>query len=176
MFEKINIQLIIVIAGIILLIALILYSSNFSAIKNSGNVNVEEKLKNDILNDDSIFDGSHQYADYPEKLEKAEKTNEEGVVEYKGKKFAVGKDNLFNVKEYLPQEKKEGWFTDPSTSIEINDISLIDNREFIGINTVGQSLRNANLNLRPQPPVPKVNVSPWNMSTIEPDTNIKSLC
>ena len=40
--------------------------------------------------------------------------------------------------------------------------------EFI-IDTVGQSLRNANLQIRSEPPNPQLNVGPWNQSTIESD-------
>ena len=63
----------------------------------------------------------------------------------------------------------------PSTN---NDMSLpqpINNSDFlsaghhIGIDTVGQSLRNANLQLRSEPPNPQVSVGPWQQSTIEPD-------
>lgn len=39
----------------------------------------------------------------------------------------------------------------------------------IGIDTVGQTLRNANLQLRSEPPNPQVKVSPWNQTTIDPD-------
>jgi hypothetical protein len=39
----------------------------------------------------------------------------------------------------------------------------------IGIDTVGQSLRNANLQLRSEPANPQVNVGPWNQTTISPD-------
>lgn len=38
-----------------------------------------------------------------------------------------------------------------------------------GIDTVGASLRNANLQLRSEPANPRVAVSPWLQSTIEPD-------
>jgi len=44
-----------------------------------------------------------------------------------------------------------------------------------GVNTVGQSLQNANRQLRSEPPNPQVKVSPWLQSTIEPDTDRKSL-
>jgi len=40
----------------------------------------------------------------------------------------------------------------------------------IGIDTVGQTLRNANLQIRSEPPNPQINVGPWNASTISPDT------
>ena len=63
----------------------------------------------------------------------------------------------------------------PSTN---NDMSLpqpMNNSEFlnaghhIGIDTVGQSLRNANLQLRSEPPNPQESVGPRLNSTIEPD-------
>ena len=38
-----------------------------------------------------------------------------------------------------------------------------------GLDTVGASLRNANLQVRSEPPNPQVEVSPWNRSTIAPD-------
>jgi hypothetical protein len=44
----------------------------------------------------------------------------------------------------------------------------------IGINTVGQSLRNANYQLRSEPANPQVPVSVFNISTIEPDVNRRS--
>ena len=45
----------------------------------------------------------------------------------------------------------------------------------VGINTVGQTLRNANRGLRSDPPNPQVKVSPWMQTTIEPDSNRKPL-
>lgn len=49
------------------------------------------------------------------------------------------------------------------------DVNLLDAGSHIGINTIGQSLRNANLQLRSEPPNPQVNVSPWLNTTIGPD-------
>ena len=46
----------------------------------------------------------------------------------------------------------------------------------IGLDTIGQSLRNANYQLRADPPNPQNNVSPWMNSTIQPDPERKSLC
>ena len=40
----------------------------------------------------------------------------------------------------------------------------------IGLDTIGQTLKNANQQLRSDPPVPQVNVGPWNNTTIEPDS------
>ena len=39
----------------------------------------------------------------------------------------------------------------------------------IGLDTVGQTLRNANLQLRSDPVISKKDIGPWMNSTIEPD-------
>ena len=51
----------------------------------------------------------------------------------------------------------------------IQGVNLLDAGAHIGVNTVGQSLRNANQQLRSEPPNPQVNVSPWMNTTIGPD-------
>ena len=48
-------------------------------------------------------------------------------------------------------------------------INLLDSGYHVGSNTIGQSLRNANRQLRSEPPNPQVAVSPWQNSTIAPD-------
>jgi hypothetical protein len=48
-------------------------------------------------------------------------------------------------------------------------INLMKAGSIIGINTIGSTLKNANLQERSEPPNPQVHVSPWNNSTIEPD-------
>ena len=57
----------------------------------------------------------------------------------------------------------------------LKGVNFLDAGFHVGVNTVGQSLRNANLQLRSEPPNPQVKVSPWLQSTIEPDTNRKPL-
>ena len=51
----------------------------------------------------------------------------------------------------------------------LRGVNYLDSGFHIGVNTIGQSLRNANLNLRAEPPNPRTQVSPWMMSTIDPD-------
>ena len=46
---------------------------------------------------------------------------------------------------------------------------MLDAGFHVGVNSVGQSLRNANQQLRAEPPNPQVQVSPWMMSSIGPD-------
>jgi hypothetical protein len=61
----------------------------------------------------------------------------------------------------------------PAGQGELKDKNFLQSGYHIGINTVGQSLRNANLQLRSEPPNSRVAVSPFLNSSIEPDTNRK---
>lgn len=63
----------------------------------------------------------------------------------------------------------------PSGAEELNNRNFLTAGHHIGINTVGQSLRNANLQVRSEPPNPQSVVSPWLQSTIGPDLNRKPL-
>lgn len=63
----------------------------------------------------------------------------------------------------------------PSGQGSLADKNFLTAGFHIGINTVGQSLRNANQQLRSDPPNPQVKVSPWNQTTIESDTNRRPL-
>ena len=51
----------------------------------------------------------------------------------------------------------------------LQGVNLLDAGYHVGVNTIGQSLRNANRQLRSEPPNPQVNVSPWMNTTIAPD-------
>lgn len=53
---------------------------------------------------------------------------------------------------------------------DVHNKNFLDAGYHVGINTVGTSRRNPNLSLRAEPPNPKVIVSPWMNSTIDPDT------
>ena len=57
----------------------------------------------------------------------------------------------------------------------LKGVNYLDATFHVGVNTVGQSLRNANLNLRAEPPNPRVAVSPWLNSTIDIDLTRKTL-
>ena len=51
----------------------------------------------------------------------------------------------------------------------LKGVNFLDAGFHVGVNTIGQSLRNANLNLRAEPSNPQTKVSPWMNSTIGPD-------
>lgn len=93
----------------------------------------------------------------------------------------INKNNVkkYNAKDFLPKEINQEWFdTDFSQAkFNINDDKLINTERYvIGVNTVGQSLKNASYDIRGTIPNPKFTISPWNNSTYEPDFNLKPLC
>jgi hypothetical protein len=78
--------------------------------------------------------------------------------------------NVQNPAELLPKDSNSQWAQlNPSGKGEIGNVNLLKAGYHIGIDTVGQSLRNANLQIRSEPPNPQLSVGPWNQSTIEPD-------
>jgi hypothetical protein len=87
-------------------------------------------------------------------------------------------NEIFNSSNYLPNEKSVNpdWFDVVPDAISVKNQHLINVSKATGINTVGSSLRNPTYDLRGSPPNPKFVISPWMQSTIEPDTNFKSLC
>lgn len=78
--------------------------------------------------------------------------------------------NIQNPAELLPKDTNSQWAQlNPSGKGELANVNLLKAGYHIGIDTIGQTLRNANLQIRSEPPNPQLNVGPWNQSTIEPD-------
>ena len=78
--------------------------------------------------------------------------------------------------ELLPADANSQWAqVNPSGQGSLADQNFLTSGFHIGINTVGQTLRNANRQLRSEPLNPQVKVSPWQQTTIEPDINRRPL-
>lgn len=78
--------------------------------------------------------------------------------------------------ELLPRDGNSTWAQqNPMGNGSLKGKNFLSAGALIGVNTVGQSLRNANLQLRSEPPNPQVAVSVFNQSTIEPDINRRDL-
>lgn len=74
--------------------------------------------------------------------------------------------------ELLPGDANSKWAqVNPSGQGELGDQNFLSAGYHVGVNTVGQTLRNPNLQLRSEPPNPQMKVSPWLQTTIEPDSN-----
>jgi hypothetical protein len=80
--------------------------------------------------------------------------------------------NQLAPQELLPNDPNSKWAqVNPMGAGDIAGKNFLNAGALIGVNTVGQSLRNASWDLRSEPPNPQVAVSPWMQSTIEPDVN-----
>jgi hypothetical protein len=78
--------------------------------------------------------------------------------------------SIQNPAELLPKDTNSQWAQlNPSGQGELANVNLLKAGYHIGIDTIGQTLRNANLQIRSEPPNPQLYVGPWNTSTIEPD-------
>lgn len=78
-----------------------------------------------------------------------------------------------NPKDLLPVDQNSQWGAlNPITNVTPGTpfpTDLLQAANLIGLDTISGTLRNANLDLRSDPIITKVNIGPWNNSTIEPD-------
>ena len=72
--------------------------------------------------------------------------------------------------DLLPKDGAEGWGK-VAPSDGLKNVNLLTPSARYGINTVGNSLRNANMQLRKDPPIAKRDVGPWNGTTMDGDTS-----
>ena len=78
--------------------------------------------------------------------------------------------NQLAPQELLPGDPNSKWAqVNPQATGDIAGKNFLNAGALIGVNTVGQSNRNANWDIRAAPPNPQVEVSPWLQSTIGPD-------
>lgn len=92
------------------------------------------------------------------------------------------KNNLAKVAnpdDLLPSDANAQWSNLNPSSVDkskgVMAPDLLQAGHHIGLDTVGQSLRNANQQLRSDPVIQKQDIGPWNQSTIEGDKMRKPL-
>ena len=84
--------------------------------------------------------------------------------------------NQLAPQELLPSDPNSKWAqVNPQSAGDIAGKNFLNAGSLIGVNTVGQSLRNASWDLRSEVPNPQVQVSPWQISTISPDLQRRPL-
>lgn len=76
-----------------------------------------------------------------------------------------------NPSDLLPSDGKSGWgkLNPNSDTNQVIMPDLLEAGYHIGLDTIGQTLKLPNLQVRSEPIIPKQNVSPWNNSSFEPD-------
>ena len=125
-------------------------------------------------NKDLVVDSMSNYAVMGDVA--VEKTNEAPKPEEKkseSAKVAANPDDL------LPADANSQWSNLNPSSVDkskgVMAPDLLQAGHHLGLDTVGQSLRNSNQQLRNDPVIQKKDVGPWNQSTIESDDTRKAL-
>ena len=78
--------------------------------------------------------------------------------------------------QLLPNDANKQWSNlNPQGNGQLQNVALLNPGFLTGINTVGSTKRNKNLQDRSEYVIPQTNVGPWNQSTIEPDLLRKPL-
>ena len=84
--------------------------------------------------------------------------------------------NQLAPQELLPNDPNSKWAqVNPMAAGDIAGKNFLNAGALVGVNTVGQSLKNASWDLRSEPPNPQVTVSPWLQSTYSPDLTRRPL-
>jgi hypothetical protein len=131
-------------------------SNNSNDSNNSNNSN----NSNDGVQSSEGIGNNEDYGEVPQSNNKNELPNE-----------CYPKDVL-SASDLLPGDANSKFAqTNPNGQGSLSDKNFLTAGFHVGTNTVGQSLRNANRQLRSDPPNPQVKVSPWMQTTIEPDVN-----
>jgi hypothetical protein len=148
--------------------------------KNEGN-NVAGELQNEDSMIDSVLNTQIQGNDLGQSNVANINDGATSVTAQNMQKLAIENENnklKFKSSELLPTEVNKDWFETDFSHAQVNvnnDNLVVTDKYVIGVNTVGQSLKNPSYDLRAAPPCPKFTVSPWMQSTIEPDFNIKNI-
>ena len=75
-----------------------------------------------------------------------------------------------NPADLLPTDQNSQWAQlNPINNGNIQTPDLLQAGYHIGLDTIGQTMKNANLQLRSDPIIQKSDVGPWNISTYEAD-------
>jgi len=106
-------------------------------------------------------------------LDVGEESNTEEKQEKEGDKEGFqgySTQDVANPSELLPKDDNSQWASlNPVSQSNPQMPDLLQAGYHIGLDTVGQTMKNANLQLRSDPVIQKGEIGPWNQSTIEPD-------
>jgi hypothetical protein len=117
---------------------------------------------------DKMEDGSEN----KEKQPSVKETSAQNVVPAPSVGAGYTAQNVANPSDLLPQDKNSEWAALNPVAMNQGNVAMPDLLTagyHIGLDTIGQTLRNANYQLRSDPIISKADVGPWNQSTIEAD-------
>ena len=142
------------VGGIILIIALVHYSSNKGITSDYMDVKEKGTRQNQVIANNNILENGLN----PARIDSQHSSHAAN-----------------NPGDLLPKDENSEWANLNPGVGSLTNVNLLKAGYHTGIDTVGQSLRNANLQLRSEPANPQLNIGPWNQTTIAPDTHRKPL-
>ena len=149
---------------------------NQKYVKNSGSLNTKNNLDiNNNLNNLDINNGlsnnyTNQLNDMNDNFLNADNTK---LIDEQ-----MNKNSKLDVNDLLPKMTNNEWNWDvPTQNLTLEESNLLSSEvKKIGNNTQRNSLKNPSYDIRGNIPNPKFQISPFNNSSYDPDTNIKSYC
>ena len=155
---------------LLIVFSAILLCMRLSNYSNDRNKVVDTMNSMDNLDKNELDSGVAQPSDTHTLNNQYEKVKNVSSQETNGLAPSCNLNNVPDPRELLPNDVNNQWSRlNPSGSGDLENINLLKAGYHAGIDTVGSSLRNANLQVRSEPPNPTNKVSPWLNSTIEPD-------
>lgn len=126
----------------------------------------------DLVRDN--YDGMHsqQTAASNDQLQPANYGDDKASVEQSMDVSNYQMADTANPDQLLPKDENSKWgdMNPVSTSADGQAMpDLLNAVSRVGVDTIGQTMKNANLQLRSDPTIQKQNIGPWNNSTYEPD-------
>ena len=172
-FNKVNKNSLLLFVGLLALFVVLMRYNVFKGMFFSGMTN--PKSNNNSLGGNSEIIGGVQPAMPAGKNEDHAKVNGIDTIT-RGLPSNCDRQQVTNPGDLLPKDSNNDWgaFTSQDGG-ELAGVNLLKAGYHNGIDTVGSTLRNANLQLRPDPPNPRGQPSPWMQSTIEPDQHQRVL-
>lgn len=143
---------------------------------NKGNKERFEEADPASVNDTSVS-AETPYKGIPKANESLE-DEQYRAVDYESEQGPYPKRDTNTVQDLLPKDASNSLWAknSPSPPGDVSDQNYLTAASLVGINTQGSSMRNANLQLRADPPITRAFTGIWNQSTIDPDLSRKDLC
>ncbi len=171
-FKKLKIEhVILFLVGALFLIFLI---NSYSADKNSSS----EQMSNNALRNQAAYNQQQQRSVNNEVQPSQPLGQNETYASAQGVSTSTqglppscSRSPVSDPSELLPKDTNSQWAQlNPTGSGDLQNVNLLRSGYHMGIDTIGNSLRNANQQIRSEPANPQLNVGPWNNTTISPDT------
>lgn len=166
--------------GLAVVVLLILISQYYKKQKAAGIK--QEGFRSPIYDEENFYHKDKVVESFVEDESSVQPSEAAGMDQYKAVNYAnskpveqcAPKDKL-QVEDLLPKDAANSKWAQvaPAGQGDVGNQNFLTAGYMVGVNTVGPSLRNANQQIRSDPPIERMSVGPWNQTTIEYDSSRK---